>query len=209
MSTLKLRAPRPKTKHFSSSGLVKQWEELLTLRNPGFSWDGSSRVDSHEMQAVAKVRLYKKPLMKLLAVAETGFPAHGDLADLMRLIHKDFPVFEMEGELPMGVVNEMSLAWRNMCKTVYELKKQDMYPPDLKYLVDLIVLPTATGHATGSADPLQDGAAQEDSSSLTVDEVACMFVDEDMSDTADDVDIVSVTCSCADCVKTDGEKQVV
>ena len=90
MSTLKLRAPRPKTKHFSSSGLVKQWEELLTLRNPGFSWDGSSRVDSHEMQAVAKVRLYKKPLMKLLAVAETGFPAHGDLADLMRLIHKDF-----------------------------------------------------------------------------------------------------------------------
>ena len=54
MSTLKLRAPRPKTKHFSSSGLVKQWEELLTLRNPGFSWDGSSRVDSHEMQAVAK-----------------------------------------------------------------------------------------------------------------------------------------------------------
>ena len=150
MSTLKLRAPRPKTKHLSSSGLVKQWEELLTLRNPGFSWDGSSRVDSHEMQAVAKVRLYKKPLMKLLAVAETGFPAHGDLADLMRLIHKDFPVFEMEGELPMGVVNEMSLAWRNMCKTVYELKKQDMYPPDLKDLVDLIVLPTATGHATGS-----------------------------------------------------------
>ena len=102
MSTLKLRAPRPKTKHSSSSGLVKQWEELLTLRNPGFSWDGSSRVDSHEMQAVAKVRLYKKPLMKLLAVAETGFPAHGDLADLMRLIHKDLPVFEVEGELPLG-----------------------------------------------------------------------------------------------------------
>ena len=109
-------------------------------------------------------------------------------------------MFEMEGELPMGVVNEMSLAWRNMCKTVYELKKQDMYPPDLKDLVDLIVLPTATGHATGSADPLQDGAAQEDSSSLTVDEVACMFVDEDMPDTADDVDIVSVACNCADCV---------
>ena len=40
----------------------------------------------------------------------------------------------MEGELPMGVVNEMSLAWRNMCKTVYDLKKQDMYPPDLKEL---------------------------------------------------------------------------
>ena len=76
MSTLKPRAPRPKVKHFSGSGLVKQWEELLHLRNPGFSWDGSSRVDSHEMQAVAKVRLYKKPLMKLLAVAETGFPAH-------------------------------------------------------------------------------------------------------------------------------------
>ena len=152
------------------------------------------------MQAVAKVRLYKKPLMKLLAVAETGFPAHGDLADLMRLIHKDFPVFEMEGELPMGVVNEMSLAWRTMCKTVYELKKFDMYPPGMKDLVDLIVLPSATGHATGSADPLEDGAAKEDSS-LTVDEVACMFVDEDMPDTADDVDSLSVTCSCADCVK--------
>lgn len=43
-----------------------------------------------------------------------------------------FPVFEMEGELPMGVINEMSLAWRTMCKTVCDLKKQDMYPPDLK-----------------------------------------------------------------------------
>ena len=72
-------------------------------------------------------------------------------------------------------------------------------PPDLKDLVDLIVLPTATGHATGSAYHLEDGAANEDSS-LTVDEVACMFVDEDMPDTADDVDIVSVTCNCADCV---------
>ena len=102
MSTLKLRAPRPKTKHFSASGLVKQWEELLHLRNPGFSWDGSSRVDSHEMQAVAKVRLYKKPLMKLLAVAETGCPAHGHLADCMRLIHNDVHLFEMKVELPMG-----------------------------------------------------------------------------------------------------------
>ena len=203
MSTLKQRAPRPKVKHFSGSGLVKQWEELLHLRNPGFSWDGSSRVDSHEMQGVAKVRLYKKPLMKLLAVAETGFPSHGDVSELMRLIHKDYPVFEMEGELPMGVVNEMSLAWRNMCKTVYELKKQDMYPPDLKDLVDLIVLPNATGHATGSADALEDGAAKEDSS-LTVEEVACMFVDEDKSDTADEVDIVSVSCNCADCILNKG-----
>ena len=82
---------------------------------------------------------------------------------------------------------------------MYELKKQDMHPPDLKDLVDLIVLPTATGHATGSAEYLQEGAAQEDSSSLNVDDVACMFVDEDMSDTSDDVGIVSVTCSCADC----------
>ena len=86
----------------SSHAIVKQWEELLHLRNPGFCWDGSSRVDSPDMPAVAKARLYKKPLMKLLAVAETGFPAHGDLADLMRLIHKELPVFEMEGELPMG-----------------------------------------------------------------------------------------------------------
>ena len=68
-------------------------------------------------------------------------------------------------------------------------------------------MPTATGHATGSAEYLQEGAAQEDSSSyLTVDDVACMFVDEDMSDTAADVDILSVTCSCADCAKKDGEK---
>ena len=116
-------------------------------------------------------------------------------------------MFEVEGELPLGVVNEMSLAWRNMSKTVYELKKQDVYPPDLKRPCRSHCLPTATGHATGSAEYLQEGAAQEDSSSLTVDEVACMFVDEDMSDTADDVDIVSVTCSCADCVKKDGEKQ--
>ena len=151
------------------------------------------------MQGVAKVRLYKKPLMKLLAVAETGFPSHGDVSDLMRLIHKDYPVFEMEGELPMGVVNEMSLAWRNMCKTVYELKKFDMYPPDMKDLVDLIVLPSATGHSTGSAEPLEDGAAKEDSS-LTLEEVACMFVDK--SETEDEVDIVTVSCNCADCIKT-------
>ena len=36
-----------------------------------------------------------------------------------------------------------------------------------------------------------------------------MFVDEDMSDTTDDVDIVSVSCNCADCafLKKDGENE--
>ena len=136
------RAPRPKTKHFSSASLVEAWTPLLKLREPGFRWDGSSSEDQYEWSVpVAKVMLYRKPLEALVSLADTGFPAHGDLEKTLHLIQKSFPAAFNVEQLGNRVLSEIVVAWRSMCKTLYELKKSGCFPAEIQGLVDKIVLP--------------------------------------------------------------------
>ena len=191
------RVPRPLTGYFKDMELVKAWKDLLNLRDPGFSWDGSRCEKPPRGTAVNEdgLMLHAAPLTALLKLCPSGFPSHSDLRKGFILVQKKFHVFDCSEANLDRVAAESANTWRTMTRDVYTLKKNSVeVEPDLKKLVDLIVLRPATPAMeirrgpSSSADA--SSCAAPDGGLHVADVEAICLAFHDASDDGDDVHIV-------------------
>ena len=208
---MKKRRPRPKTKHFNPSDPCKLWKPLLEQRDAGFDWGGSSTSDSYiddVSSSVAKCILYKKALASLVEVANTGFPAHNNMEETLKMISKEFPVLQPGSK---RVINDAIIAWRSMAKTLYELKKNGQVVEELKEIVERIVLPTQTelSHEVETPAQAKPPTSSASGQELSLEQVEKMFPEqacdtEDheafiVEDSGDEAVIQAVICNCTEC----------
>ena len=134
------RAPKPRVVHFVPDDLIKDWSELLNLRQPGFKWDGSSGVD---LDMRARLAVNAAPLMQILKHAPSGFPAHGDLANVFASLQASHGIVD-ESKKPMPkACTDAAETWRLLAKEVYKLKKNGEQCAPIQDLIDSIVLPSS------------------------------------------------------------------
>ena len=179
------RGPRPRTKHFSAQDIMGAWEPT----------------------GVAKYIVYKKPLDKLVDFANTGFPAHNDLAAANGAMQKKYKYFgPLDPEKYKKTINTCVLAWRGMARTLYDLKKQGCENDELRSVVDKIVLPASGASITGSEEDAKSGCQIRGASITGSDDVLNMFKSGGGEENGDmsvcsssDVEISMVTCRCERC----------
>jgi hypothetical protein len=114
------RRKRPQESPFNSADLTQKWTELATLRSPGFSWDGTGYMSSRS-QAIDEESMltYLEPMLKLLEVAPTGFPAHKSLLATFEALHSKHAILNCDSRFVLRVASMAADNWRVMAKHIY------------------------------------------------------------------------------------------
>ena len=211
--------PRPKKVHFVPEKVLEQWGDRLALHHAGFAWDGSSsplRSMSGYKTPVAKCVIYISALAGLIAEAPTGFPAHNGLITLLSMLHSSRNIFGSACSDVPKACEQAAFAWRDMCRTLYDLKKTGTHAPELAHVVDTIELPscstsrnaspTSSGPASTSAraSPAPAASATTATDTLSLAQAQSLLREPIAAPEAvfaddDDVQIMQANCLCEKC----------
>ena len=140
----KRKRARPRTMHFKSSVLVEALQEIASLKEPGFNWDGSHYQQKRGYAPdLDCLRRHKLVLAEVLRIASSGFPAHKNLMAAMITLQENHSIFNCADKKLHDTASRAADRWRIMCSAVYSLKvnevAEDKYA-GIKDLVDLITL---------------------------------------------------------------------
>ena len=216
------RRVRPTVSHFDVKSLKQEWAALAQLRDPGWSWDGSTysanmRTKVPDHQALV---MHCDGLVPWLAHAPTGFPSHPQLKSVLESLNVRFGILQVTQKFQSRAAALAAEGWRVMCRHLYNLAvsgTKDFDDPKLKKMVQLIQVRDATG-ATASETSIMrasDAAAlfphgDDEESACDVD---CSEVADDkggnedvVSITSDDSDVwfCRVQCACRQCTLAAG-----
>ena len=72
---------------------------------------------------VATCIIYVSALVVVIAEAPTAFPAHNDIIKLMSMLHQSRNIFGAGCSDVPKACEQAAFAWRDMCRTLYDLKK--------------------------------------------------------------------------------------
>ena len=187
--------------HVQPEDLIKDWGELLNLRQPGFKWDGSSGVD---LDMRGRLAVNAAPLMQILKHAPSGFPAHGDLANVFASLQASHGIVD-ESKKPMPkACTDAAETWRLLAKEVYKLKKNGEQCAPIQDLIDSIVLPSSQS-ASIHSDIVEDTAT----CGLTAPEVQALFSGMEVDDLASGDEGVAPTTAGEGVIDSDDDCQIV
>ena len=190
-----MAASRPLYKVVDGHQLMEAWSPWLKLRQPGWAWGGSEYRRPHRNQAadVGGLELYKRPLLKLLELAPSGFPTHTSMREALLLCDDRFAILALADSSRLERAAVAADVWRKMAKDVYNMAKagtHGAHPPMLKDMVDMIDLSHREGSSphssrSGAAAPaLPDFASFAESECEDEALVVLLSDDDDYDDNA-------------------------
>ena len=216
------RKPRPKTIAFVPEVLYNEWEPLARKPLWGWSWDCKEYSKSRDASPDEfTLRRFAVPLTSLLTLCPSGFPAQANLAHTLAMLQKNMKVFgQLTAPQAHKTCADAAELWRTMCKHVYNLSKEKIWPTRVNNLCAIIIHPpkpsSSTAMGSNSALPdtqldsalpdTQPGSALPDTipDTLSPQEVDDMWpkhdVDaDDISDDSGSVELLDVKCNCSEC----------
>ena len=214
--------PRPKTMAFVPELLYNEWEPLARKPLWGWSWDCKEYRKSRGASPDEVIlRRFAVPLTSLLTLCPSGFPAQDNLAYTLAMLQENMNVFgQLTAPQAHKTCANAAEIWRTMCKHVYNLSKEKIWPTRVNNLCAIIIHPqkpsSSTAMGSNSALPdtqldsalpdTQPGSALPDTipDTLSPQEVDDMWpkhdVDaDDISDDSGSVELLDVKCNCSEC----------
>ena len=214
--------PRPKTMAFVPELLYNEWEPLARKPLWGWSWDCKEyRKSRWASPDEVILRRFAVPLTSLLTLCPSGFPAQDNLAYTLAMLQENMNVFgQLTAPQAHRTCANAAEIWRTMCKHVYNLSKEKIWPTRINNLCAIIIHPqkpsSSTAMGSNSALPdtqldsalpdTQPGSALPDTipDTLSPQEVDDMWpkhdVDaDDISDDSGSVELLDVKCNCSEC----------
>lgn len=197
---------RTLTTNFDPADLYAEWKPLAELKQPGFSWAGDDYEKTRRSQGPDRdgLKLYAKPLAGLLKVAPSCYPRHLPLRDVLVLMQDKHMILDPKVLVKPGWADKGADKWSIM----------------MKHLLDESKLKKRTGHVEFDdlLDKVRELCARAKGSlmwqrcggpliTLNPSEVSDVAKVPDPSEVSD-VEIVSFTCVCPECKKSEGAQHV-
>ena len=184
---------RTSTTNFDPADLYVEWKPLAELKQPGFSWAGDDYEKARRSQGPDRdgLKLYAKPLAGLLKVAPSCYPRHLPLRDVLLLMQSKHMILDPKVVVKPGWADKGADKWSIM----------------MKHLLDESKLKKRTGHVEFDdlLDKVRELCARAQGSDPS--EVSDVAKVPDPSEVSD-VEIVSFSCACPECKKSEGAQHV-